>query len=318
MKNRFCLITNDVETTSIVNHRLSDETGEYVLKEGMPRLLELYEKYKVKATFFFTGHIAELYPEVVKMVLPYGHEVGSHGYSHEVTHAFDVLTLEEQIDHLRRSKDLLEAISGQEVISFRAPAARVGKKTVEALVTTGFKIDSSIASQRMDMFMSFGALKKMNWLNAPRMPYFADQNNIFRAGDSDLFEIPISAFGFPYIGTFMRISPSLNRFTRNLLHMETKYNSRPINFLTHPNEFIDETRSSEAIQKRGSNYVSYLLGDVLRHKLKVKNLGEKAIPIFEKELSFFEQKDYSFLTLKQYYDLETKRLSPEKQLISGQ
>lgn len=40
-----CLLTNDVETTSVWNHCLSDKTGEKVLKEGMPVLLELYQKF---------------------------------------------------------------------------------------------------------------------------------------------------------------------------------------------------------------------------------------------------------------------------------
>lgn len=59
-KDRICLITNDVETTSILNHKLRDKTGEYVLNQGMPRLFDLYDKYGVKATFFYTGHIAKL------------------------------------------------------------------------------------------------------------------------------------------------------------------------------------------------------------------------------------------------------------------
>ena len=306
MYKKNCLITNDVETTSILNHKLSDKTGEFVLKQGMPRLLELYSKHNVKATFFFTGYIAQRFPEVVKMIIPYGHEIGSHGYSHEVNQAFDVLSLKEQKEHLRMSKKILEDISGQEVISFRAPAARVSHNTVEALLETGFRIDSSVSSQRLDMFMSFGALKKLNWLTAPRLPYFTDENNIFKKGNSELYEIPISAFGFPYIGTFMRISPSINRMTRNLLHFETKLNNRPFVFLTHPNEFINETRDSFEIQKEGSNYISYLLGDVLRHKLKIKNLGEKAISIFDKELLFFQKNNYRFITMREYYDLSLK------------
>jgi peptidoglycan-N-acetylglucosamine deacetylase len=301
--NRKVIITNDVETTSILNHRLDDKTAEYVLKQGMPRLLELYGKYNVKATFFFTAHIAKLVPEVVKMVIPYNHEVGSHGYTHEVNLAFDVLSFEEQKEHLKKSKDILESISGQEVISFRAPAARVNNNTGQALLETGFKIDSSISSQRFDMFMSFGALKKINWLTAPRLPYFTDKKNIFRKGDSELLEIPISAMGFPYIGTFMRIAPTINRMTRNLLHLETKLNNRPFVFLTHPNEFINEVRDNESIERRARNYLSYLLGDVLRHKLKVKNLGLDAIPIFEMELQFFQKKEYNFLTCKDYYQL---------------
>lgn len=299
------LITNDVETTSILNHRLDDAVAEYILKQGMPRLLELYEQYDVKATFFYTAHIAKLVPEVVKMIIPYGHEVGSHGYTHQVDQAFDVLSLVEQKEHLRKSKEILEDISGQEVISFRAPAARVNNNTVQALLETGFKIDSSVSSQRLDMFMSFGVLKKLNWLTAPRLPYFTESENIFKRGKSDLLEIPISAFGLPYIGTFMRIAPSLNRMTRNLLHLENKLTSKPIVFLTHPNEFIDEHRSVQKVERRSRNFFSYLLGDLLRHKLKVKNLGEKAIPILEKELVFFKNHNSDFLSCKQLYHLYT-------------
>lgn len=303
-KDRICLITNDVETTSILNHKLRDKTGEYVLNQGMPRLLDLYDKYGVKATFFYTGHIAKLYPEVVKMAYERGHEVGSHGLTHEVSKAFDVLSPEQQLDHLLQSKHILEDIIGDEVVSFRAPAARVDKRFPQVLAEAGFKVDSSVSSQRLDMMFSFGALKKLHWLTAPRKAYFVKGDNIFKKGDSKVLEIPISALGFPYIGTFMRIAPMLNRFTRRILYLETLCNGRQFVFLTHPNEFIDEDRETTEIERRTSNYLSYLLGDVLRHKLKVKNLGGKALPIYEKELAFFERKGFEFLTCKDYYHIK--------------
>lgn len=301
---KICLLTNDVETTSILNHKLSDRAGEYVLKEGMPRLLDLYAKYNIKATFFFTGYIAQLYPEVVRLVQPYGHEIGSHGLTHDTNQAFDILPLKTQVAHLKESKAILEDISGEEVISFRAPAARVNNNIVTALIESGFLIDSSISSQRLDMFLSFGSLKKLNWLTTPRKPYFCHQDNIFRSGDSPIFEIPISALGFPYIGTFMRISPTLNRLTRTLLYMETKITGRHFNFLTHPNEYINEEREPGNIPRRGSNYLSYLIGDLLRHKLKVKNLGSVAIPLLERELVFFKEHKFNFVTCKELYLLK--------------
>ena len=295
------MITNDVETTSILNHKLRDKTGEYVLNQGMPRLLDLYDKYGVKATFFYTGHIAHLFPDVVRMAHERGHEVGSHGLTHEVSKAFDVLSPEEQLSHLRQSKQILEDIIGEEVVSFRAPAARVDKKFPQIMKEAGFKVDSSVSSQRLDMMFSFGALKKLNWLTAPRHAYFAQEENIFRKGESGVLEVPISAMGFPYIGTFMRIAPGLNRFTRQMLYWETLCNGRQFVFLTHPNEFIDEDQETTEIERRGSNYISYLLGDVIRHKLKVKNLGEKALPIYERELAFFQRKDFEFVTCKDFY-----------------
>lgn len=301
-KERICLITNDVETTSILNHKLRDKTGEYVLTQGMPRLLDLYDKYGVKATFFYTGHIAQLYPEVVKMAYEHGHEVGSHGLTHEVSKAFDVLTPEEQLSHLQQSKQILEDIIGDEVVSFRAPAARVDEHFPMIMKEAGFKVDSSVASQRFDMMFSFGALKKLHWITAPRKAYFVKEDNIFKKGDSQVLEVPISAMGFPYIGTFMRIAPGLNRMTRRVLYWETCCNGRQFVFLTHPNEFIDEDQETIEIQRRANNYISYLLGDVLRHKLKVKNLGEKALPIFEKELTFFQKKGFEYTTCKELYN----------------
>lgn len=312
----YCLITNDVETTSILHHQLRDETGRVVLEQGMPRLLDLYERYGVKATFFFTGHIARLYPEVVRMAQARGHEVGSHGLTHEVAKAFDVLSRDEQLQHLRESKKILEDITGEAVVSFRAPAARVGKEIPALLREAGYEIDSSVASQRLDMFFSFGSWNKLHWLTAPRHAYFAQDDNIFRRSEKPegLFEIPISAFGFPYIGTFMRIAPGLNRLTRRLLYAESRCNDRQFVFLTHPNEFIDEEQvidhsvqrsSLQAafhVERRAKNFVGYLLGDVLRHQLKVKNLGAAGLPLLERELQFFEKKEIPFLTCKELKD----------------
>ena len=299
--NPACLFTNDVETTSILNHCLSDDTGRFVADQGMPRLLELYDRYNVHTTFFFTGHIAKLYPQAVRMAMDYGHEVGSHGLTHEVSKAFDVMSPTEQLEHLRQSKAILEDITGQEVISFRSPAARVPKDFPHTLQKAGFFIDSSVSSQRLDMFFSFGSLNKLHWITAPRKAYRSRANNIFRKGDDGIFEIPISAMGFPYIGTFMRIAPILNRLTRRMLYAETLVNGRQFVFLTHPNEFIDEPRSDRPIQRRASNPIAYLLGDVIRHQLKVKNLGAKALPLLEHELQFFTEHNFQFLTCKELY-----------------
>lgn len=296
------LLTNDVETTSIVNGGLRPETGVKVWREGMPRLLDLYAKYDAKATFFFIADFAKDYPEIVKMILPYGHEVACHGYTHDHKQAYDVMSLDEQIRHLSDAKKILEDIAGEVVVSFRAPALRVNEFTPKALVETGFKIDSSVAPQRIDMFMSLGSKKKMAWLKAPRTPYFVSENNLARKGELPLLEVPVSSFAFPYIGTFMRISPMLTRAIRQFLYQETKNTSKPINFLIHPNELIEEESLNLKTEKRAGNYVSYLLSDVLRRRLKQKNLGLKARDLYEKEISFWHRKDYQFITMKDVLD----------------
>lgn len=76
-KDRYYLMTIDVETTSILNRKLWDKTDEYVLQQGTPRLLDLYERYGIRTTFY-TEYIAWLYPNVIRMVHGKRHEIGSH------------------------------------------------------------------------------------------------------------------------------------------------------------------------------------------------------------------------------------------------
>jgi peptidoglycan-N-acetylglucosamine deacetylase len=300
MSDKYALLTNDVETTSIWFNELRDETGAKVMEEGMPILLDLYRKYGIRSTFFFTAYIASLYPEVVRMILPDGHEVGSHGKSHLKDNGFDIMPYTRQKEHLEYSKKLLEDISGQEVISFRAPALRVSPLTARALIDTGFKTDSSIASQRFDFFLSFGSKQKMSFLRAPRLPYRTAANNIFRKGASDLVEIPLSATLMPFMGTTMRIFPGLTFLQQRLLDLETRYNAKPVVFGTHPNEFIDERSEARKIARRSSNPISYLMHDLVRGKLKVRNLGPAATPIYEKLIRFYAQNSYKLITIKDY------------------
>ena len=291
-------MTNDVETTSIVNGGLRDETGIKVWKEGLPLLLDLYDKYEVKATFFYIANFAKQHPEIIKIVQERGHEIACHGLTHRHDKAFDVMPFEEQLEHLTTAKKILEDIAGEEVVSFRAPALRVNFDTPRALIEAGFKFDSSVAPQRMDMFMSLGSKNKLQWFCAPRTPYHTDEKNLARKGDSTIIEVPVSSFIVPYIGTFMRISPSINALTRRFLFWETKNTAKPINFLIHPNEVITEENLHTETQRRASSYIGYLLSDVLRRRLKQKNLGQDALNLFEKEVKFWANKQYQFKRIK--------------------
>jgi len=302
MKEKYALLTNDVETTSIWFNDLRDETGAKVMREGMPLLLDLYGKYGIKSTFFFTAHIAQLYPEIVRMILRDGHEVGSHGKSHLKENGFDIMPYTRQKEHLEYSKKLLEDISGEEVISFRAPALRVSPLTASALIETGFRIDSSIASQRFDFFLSFGSRRKLNFLKAPRLPYRTSGSDIFSRGQSSLIEIPLSATLLPFAGTTLRMMPGVTSLQQRLLHLETGLNGKPVVFVIHPNELIDETDEARVVKRRSANPVSYFLTDLVRAKLKAKNLGPEALPIYERLIKFYVGRGYIFSTLKSYVD----------------
>lgn len=291
-------ITNDVEHTS-VNGATYERIADKVEQETLPQLLDLYERYGVHATFFVLGELAKLRPNVVRMIAKRGQEVASHGLTHDYQQAFDVLTYSEQVRELRESKDLLEQISGQKVVSFRAPALRVNSHTVMALLEAGYQFDSSIAPQRLDAFMSLGGKNKRQWLGAPRTIYETDFHNLARRGRSGVIEVPVSSFGIPYIGTVMRIFPHfLTPITRRLLYWETRKTNKSVNFLFHPSEAVKELDIESTPRNRADSKFGHLFSDVLRARLKVKNLDLTALNLLEKELTFWSEKAGEFVCIK--------------------
>jgi peptidoglycan/xylan/chitin deacetylase (PgdA/CDA1 family) len=59
------------------------QRGVFAGEVGTPRLLKLFDKFKIKASSFIPGHSIETLPEQTKMIAAAGHEIGAHGYSHE-------------------------------------------------------------------------------------------------------------------------------------------------------------------------------------------------------------------------------------------
>ena len=114
------------------------------IEEGLPQLMELFRQENVKATFFTTGRVAELYPEVIAKIPKDGHELGCHGYAHE---RFDRLDKALAQDAIFKAKMILEDL-GTIIESFRAPNLKFPVNYVEILQDNGFTIDSSIAKYK--------------------------------------------------------------------------------------------------------------------------------------------------------------------------
>lgn len=298
---KVCCITNDVEATSIYGEPYRKDIAENVQNEALPALLALYKKYNVRATFYCLASFAQDYPTIIKLIEEDGHEVACHGLIHNSDKAFDLLTYNEQVQHLKESKQILESVSSQKVVSFRAPALRVNNDTPKALTETGFETDSSVAPQRLDIFMSLGSKHKKHWLKAPRVIYKTSTDNLAKKGNGGITEIPVSAFGIPYISTVMRMSTILTSFTRWCIYWETKgKNNKVVNFLFHPSEAITiENATKGEIQKRSKNWLAHFFSDVLRMHLKKKNLGTNSLLLLEKELQFWQKKGYEFKTIRE-------------------
>lgn len=130
----------DVDNGDI--YRLGTTGMEY----GLPRLLNTFDQYNVKATFFIPGEVARRYAEEVKMIAERGHEIGCHGDQHEL---LALHTRQEQMGILQRAKETLEKLTEQNVIGFRMPEGEMNKDTLEVLEELGFCYNSSLSDDDM-------------------------------------------------------------------------------------------------------------------------------------------------------------------------
>ena len=132
-------------------HALGDVIGQSEWEYLPPRaekstemLLEFLDGRQIEATFFVLGWVAERNPDLVREIADRGHEVASHGWSHN---RVDQLSREEFRSEIRRSKELLEKLSGRPVHGFRAPSFSVVPGTewaFEVLAEEGYEYDSSV------------------------------------------------------------------------------------------------------------------------------------------------------------------------------
>lgn len=106
--------------------------------------LETLAEFNVKATCFILGEVAVKYPALIKKISDNGHEVASHGFSHN--QIFN-LSQDQFRQEVSESKKLLEDITSSAVVGYRAPAFSIMPRTqwaLEVLVEEGYKYDSSV------------------------------------------------------------------------------------------------------------------------------------------------------------------------------
>lgn len=115
---------------------------------GTELLLEMLEASGVRATFFVLGWIAERHPDLIRRIARAGHEVASHSYWHD---RVGQLTPDAFRADARRSKKVLEEVTGEPVLGYRAPSFSLDGDTewmLDVLREEGYRYDSSLFPAR--------------------------------------------------------------------------------------------------------------------------------------------------------------------------
>ena len=190
-------------------------------------ILELLNKKNTKATFFCLGWIAQRHKSLIRRISESGHEVASHGYSHQVIYS---QTPEVFKDDVLKSKKIIEDIIGRPVLGYRAPTYSITEKTLwalEILEELGFAYDSSIFPVHHD---NYGIP------SAPRFPYLIEGRNL---AEFPISTVRIGKLNFPIAGGgYFRLFPYvITRLGLKSIEREGKF----FIFYLHPWEFNPDT-----------------------------------------------------------------------------
>jgi polysaccharide deacetylase family protein (PEP-CTERM system associated) len=194
------------------------------MTESTERLLALFEKHEVKATFFVLGWVARKVPTLVQKIADAGHEIGCHSENHSLIY---LMSRDEFEQDLYSSISILRDISGQPVNMYRAPGFSITRKCLwafDALVKQGITIDSSV----------FPAARTHGGLEGfPTEPF------LIKTSLGNLRELPISTFGLAGKrvafsgGGYFRLFPT---FIHSFFTKSATKNAKPIIMYLHPRD----------------------------------------------------------------------------------
>ena len=210
------------------------------------RVLALLASSGARATFFILGQIAGKHPNLVRKIAGEKHEIACHGDAHELVSR---QTPSEFRADVRRAKAILEDITGDSVIGYRAPTfsiARAQAWAYEILMAEGFRYDSSSYPIRHDSYGDH---------DAPRF-----QHDILQQGSARLIEFPIGTarllgMNLPIGGGgYFRLLPMA--LTRAGIRRVNAREQRPVLFYFHPWELDpDQPRPAMPWRNRLRHYV---------------------------------------------------------------
>jgi polysaccharide deacetylase family protein (PEP-CTERM system associated) len=185
-------------------------------------VLALFERARVKGTFFTLGWVAQRYPKLMRRIAAAGHEVASHGWDHRRVFTMNAAQFRADLDRARLA---IEDASGVSPMGYRAPSFSIDARTPWAhrvLAEEGYAYSSSVAPVRHDHY---------GWPEAPRFAW--------RPVDgSNLIELPVTTVEVAGRrlaaggGGFFRLLPY--HFSSWAIGRVNRHETRPAVFYFHP------------------------------------------------------------------------------------
>ncbi len=216
--NALAIDTEEWYHSELVEGRRSDVS---LVGEATKPILDLLDRYQIKASFFIVGEIADQNADFLQSIYKRGHEIGCHGFSHKPLWKLDEKLFREELEHFH---SVMESILGNvKIKGFRSPCFSLDNRTkwaLRVLVDFGYQYDASIFPVKLNPLYGVRG--------APMQPYRISLKDVRKEDPSSpLVEFPtpplkLGKLKIPIAGGFyLRLFPlsfvhwGLRRINRN-------------------------------------------------------------------------------------------------------
>lgn len=175
-------------------HRVDGPDGR-VYTHALPRLLERFDRARIRATFFVVARDAPAHGRALAALKAAGHEVASHSLTHPMP--FLKLPREELAREVGESRRRLEAAVGGPVLGFRAPNWDMGPRALAALAEAGYRYDASAFATPLQlaarMLLAWKGRDRRALTSMKLLPFtMARKPFRWRNGGREIVEFPVS------------------------------------------------------------------------------------------------------------------------------
>lgn len=219
------------------------------------KVLELFERNNIKATFFTLGWVCKRYPELIKEIHRQGHEIASHSVNHDRVSNLSKIDF---IKDIKDSKAMLEDTIGEAVLGYRAPSFSIGEKNIwalECLKEAGYIYSSSVYPIKHDHY---------GMPSAPRFSFYPIKNSEFMEMPVTTFELFNKKFPCGGGGYFRLLPYALSKMAMNRVN---KVDKESCIFYFHPWE-IDPEQPRQENASRKSKFRHYTNLSVMESKIE--------------------------------------------------
>lgn len=251
-----------------------------ILESAIPRYLDLFREFNVKATFFVIGKDVDdpIKRDLLKRIHDEGHELANHTHSHPF--GLRTCSLEQKRKEILEGEKALLTVTGQKPVGFKAPGYDIDEEVLQILHENGYHYDSSYIPtfvypiiMRLNTWFKGGILRT----HGPRWHWFLKKNKPYlirsqRSGEKKrLLEIPCTVMPLLKIPIHATFAVKLGFFYFKTTHFFVRLLKVPLNYEFHAADLADEINDPRLghlvgmpLEKRLGLF-RMMLGDLTKH-----------------------------------------------------